>query len=63
MKDAIGNLKKLLVNRSLEEELGRGFDGLQLAILKNVICNSKVSPTSRTYTNSIKEFALTLEFY
>ena len=52
-----------MVDRSLEEELGRRFDGLQLAMLKNIICNSKGSPASRTYTNNIKELAPTLEFY
>jgi hypothetical protein len=64
MKHIICKLKnKSLINKSLEEELHKKFDGVKLAVLKNVLNNSKGSSRSRRYSSSIKEFALTLNFY
>jgi hypothetical protein len=55
--------KKPLIKRSLEEELHKRFDGLKLSLLKNIISNSRGSPSNRRCSNSTKEFALTLNFY
>jgi hypothetical protein len=64
MKHIICKLKnKSLINKSLEEELHKKFDGVKLAVLKNVLNNSKGSSRSRRYSSTIKEFALTLNFY
>jgi hypothetical protein len=44
---------KSLINKSLEEELHKKIDGVKLAVLKNVLNNSKGSSRSRRYSSSI----------
>ena len=64
MKQLIHRLKKRsLINQTEEELLHREFDGMKRSIFKNLLQNSNISPQSRRYTNSIKEFALTLSYY
>ena len=64
MKQLIHRLKKRsLINQTEEELLHREFNGMKRSIFKNLLQNSNISPQSRRYTNSIKEFALTLSYY
>ena len=39
------------------------FDGIQLALFQNVMKNSRRASRGRRYSDEVKEFAVTLQFY
>ncbi len=64
MKQLINTLKKKLFIKEEEAELlHNNFDGLNLSLFNNAMKNNKALPGGRRYTDEIKEFAVTIQYY
>ena len=64
MADIINDLQEnLIIKGETADELHTTFDKLQLSIFYNTKNNNSTSPCGRRYTNDVKEFALTLNYY
>ena len=64
MEDIINNLQQnLIIKSEIADELHASFYKLQLSIFYNTKNNTNKSPCGRRYTDDIKEFALTLNYY
>ena len=64
MADIINDLQEnLIIKGETADELHTTFDKLQLSIFYNTKNNNSTSPCGRRYTDDVKEFALTLNYY
>ena len=64
MADIINDLQQnLIIKNEVADELHTTFDKLQLSIFYNTKNNTSTAPCGRRYTDDIKEFALTLNYY
>ena len=64
MGDIIEDLKqKLLLCQDDAELLSAKFNGVQLAIFRDTKNNSTCDPRGRRYSDFVKEFAVTLNYY
>ena len=64
MADIINDLQQnLIIKYEVADELHTTFDKLQLSIFYNTKNNTSTAPCGRQYTDDIKEFALTLNYY
>ena len=55
--------KKMFIAKQEADILHTSFDSMQLALFKNVQKNSKRSSKGRRYSDEVKEFAVTLQYY
>jgi hypothetical protein len=64
MADIINDLQEnLIIKGETADELHTTFDKLQLSIFYNTKNNNSTSPCGRRYTDDVKEFALTFNYY
>ena len=64
MKQLINQLeKKMLIAKQEADLMHNNFDGIQLALFQNVMKNSRRASRERRYSDEVKEFAVTLQFY
>ena len=64
MKQLINQLqKKMLIAKQEADLMHNNFDGIQLALFQNVMKNSRRASRGRRYSDEVKEFAVTLQFY
>jgi hypothetical protein len=64
MKQLINTLKKKLFIKEEEAELlHNNFDGLRLSLFNNAMKNNKAPLCGRRYSDEIKEFAVTIQYY
>ena len=64
MKQLINQLEKKMLTAKQEADLmHNSFDGIQLALFQNVMKNSRRASRGRRYSDEVKEFAVTLQFY
>jgi hypothetical protein len=55
--------KKTLILKQEADLMHNNFDGMKLALFQNVMKNSKRAAKGRRYSDEVKEFAVTLQFY
>jgi hypothetical protein len=64
MKQLINTLqKKLFIKEEEAELLHNNFDGLRLSLFNNAMKNNKAPLCGRRYSDEIKEFAVTIQYY
>ena len=64
MADIIHELEqKLIVSAQDAENMHADFDNIQLSIFRDTKNNTTCTPTGRIYSDIVKEFAATLNYY
>ena len=64
MADIIHELEqKLIVSAQDAENMHADFDNIQLFIFRDTKNNTTCTPTGRRYSDIVKEFAVTLNYY
>ena len=62
MNQIINQLEKLILKQEADL-MHNNFDGINLVLFQNVMKNSKRTAQGRRYSDEVKEFAVTLQYY